>query len=306
MKSIVSGIASKHKNNYGRIIYILEEVQQKYGYLPLDALKIVSKNTGISLVDIYGVATFYKYFSLKKRGKHLISVCLGTACHVRQGALIIKEFENQLGILRGETTKDEEFTLETVNCLGACARGPIVVVDGHYFSNVNTLQVKQIINKTRIGLDNIDINNNEKIFPVRLSCPRCNHGLLNPDYLIDNHPSVQLDISFEDKYGWLRLSSLYGSNNIIAEHKIPDNTLVHFFCPHCHTELIQSSLCYLCDAPMVTMVIYGKGIVQICSRHGCKNRTLDLVKGICVNCDNRFSCNNISKDQEKWFCEEYI
>src|SRR4030042_1897051 len=132
---------------------------------------MVAGNTGLSLVDIYGVATFYKYFSLKKRGKHLISVCLGTACHVRLGALIIKDFENQLGIRKGETTKDEEFTLETVNCLGACARGPIVVVDGHYFSNVNSLQVKEIINKTRKGLDNIDIKNDERIFPVELSCP---------------------------------------------------------------------------------------------------------------------------------------
>lgn len=305
MNSIVSEITKKHEKNFGRVISILEEIQYKYGYLPTEALKIVSENTGLSLVDIYGVATFYKYFSLKKRGKHLISVCLGTACHVRQGSLIIKEFENQLGIKRGETTKDEEFTLETVNCLGACARGPIVVVDGHYFSNVNSLQVKEIIKKTLKGLDNIDIKNDERIFPVQLACPRCNHKLMDTDYLIDNHPSVYLDISFENKKGWLRLSSLYGSNNIKSEHNIPDKVVVHFYCPHCHSELIQTNQCVICTAPMVPMVIYGNGLVQICSRNGCKNRNLDLVKGLCMNCDNRFSCKNIKKDGGVWFCEEY-
>jgi NADH:ubiquinone oxidoreductase subunit E len=305
MNSIVTEITKKHEKNFGKVISILEEIQYKYGYLPTEALKVVAGNIGLSLVDIYGVATFYRYFSLKKRGEHLISVCLGTACHVRQGSLIIKEFENQLLIKRGETTKDEKYTLETVNCLGACARGPIVIVDGHYFSNVNSLQVKEIINKTNRGLDNIDIKNDERVFPVKLSCPRCNHGLLDQDYLIDSYPSVHLDISFENRYGWLRLSSLYGSYNIKSEHEIPDNTVVHFFCPHCHSELIQASQCALCTAPMVPMVIYGNGLVQICSRRGCKNRMLDLVKGLCVNCDNRYTCKSVKSGKGIWFCEEY-
>ena len=99
------------------LISILEKIQSKYSYLPEKALKEVSKNTGLSLVDIYGVATFYKSFSLKPRGKHLISVCLGTACHVRGGPAIARELEKELGIKAGETTENREFTIETVNCL---------------------------------------------------------------------------------------------------------------------------------------------------------------------------------------------
>ena len=131
MNTDIEKIAQKHNNELGGVIAILEEIQSKYSYLPEKALKTVAQETGRSLVDIYGVATFYKYFSLKPRGEHLVSVCLGTACHVRQGPVIAKEFENQLGIRAGETTSNREFSLDTVNCLGACARGPIVVVDGH-------------------------------------------------------------------------------------------------------------------------------------------------------------------------------
>ncbi len=119
------------------LISILEDIQADYSYLPEEALRIVSEKTGRSLVDIYGVATFYKAFSLKPRGKHLISACLGTACHVRGGRAVASEFQRQLGIKPGETTSDNLITLETVNCLGACALGPIVVVDGHYFPNVD-------------------------------------------------------------------------------------------------------------------------------------------------------------------------
>jgi (2Fe-2S) ferredoxin len=256
-------------------------------------------------VDIYGVATFYRYFSLKPRGEHLISVCLGTACHVRGGPAILEEFQNQLGIRAGETTGNKEFTLETVNCLGACARGPIVVVDGHYFSNVNKAQVAQIIKKSRYGLDKTDVKHDRRIFPVKLRCPHCNHSLLDPNHLIDDAPSVRLTVSFGRKHGWLRLSSLYGSYNIESEYKIPIDTIVNFFCPHCHTELVSASSCPLCNAPMVPMIIYGGGMVQICSRHGCKNHMIDLVKGICINCENRHTCKFIRPDGGVWHCEEY-
>jgi NADH-quinone oxidoreductase subunit E len=298
-------IVEKQKKSEGGLISILEEVQKKYGYLPEEALKAVADETGRSLVDIYGVATFYRYFSLKPRGEHLISACLGTACHVRQGPVILKEIENQLGIRAGETTKNKEFTLETVNCLGACARGPIVVVDGHYFSNVNKAQVAQIIKKTRYGLDRTDVKHDRRIFPVKLRCPHCNHSLLDPNHLIDDAPSVRLTVSFGRKHGWLRLSSLYGSYSIESEYEIPIDTIVNFFCPHCHTELIGASSCPLCNAPMVPMIIYGGGMVQICSRRGCKNHMLDMVKGICVNCDNRNTCKNIKSNEVVWFCEDY-
>ncbi|MFC1737333.1 NAD(P)H-dependent oxidoreductase subunit E, partial [Candidatus Hydrogenedentota bacterium] len=130
---------------------ILEEIQGEYGYLPEQALRIVADKTCRSLVDIYGVATFYRFFSLQPRGRQLISVCMGTACHVRGAPMVLEEFERQLGIRVGETTPDREFTLETVNCLGACALGPIVVLDGKYFSNVNTATVKQILEKPEPG-----------------------------------------------------------------------------------------------------------------------------------------------------------
>lgn len=301
----VEKIVKKHNKDFGGVIAILEEIQSKFHYLPEDALKMVAAHTGRSLVDIYGVATFYKYFSLKPRGEHLASVCLGTACHVRQGPLILKEFQDQLDIQAGETTEDKMFSLETVNCLGACARGPIVVVDGHYFSNVNKTQVGQIIKKARSGLGKFDVKHDLRIFPINLRCPHCNHTLMDPDFLIDDHPSVRLTISFGRKHGWLRLSSLYGSYNMKSEYEIPFDTIVNFFCPHCHTELISAQSCPLCSAPMVPMIIYGGGMVQICSRRGCKNHMIDLVKGLCVNCENRHTCEFVKPDGGVWHCEEY-
>jgi NADH-quinone oxidoreductase subunit E len=258
------------------IISILEKIQARYGYLPEKELRSVAEETGKSLVDIYGVATFYKSFSLKPRGRHLVSVCLGTACHVRGGPTIEKEFEHQLNVKPGDTTKDKEFTLETVACLGACALGPIVVADGHYFSKVITPKVKQILDKTREGLDKIEIKTDQRIFPVEISCTRCNHSLMDSEHLIDGHPSIRVTISFERKHGWLRLSSLYGSYSIESEYEIPKDIIVHFFCPHCHTELRGAANCIECGSPMVPMIVKGGGVVQICSRRGCKGHMLDL------------------------------
>ncbi|HSQ76902.1 MAG TPA: NAD(P)H-dependent oxidoreductase subunit E, partial [Bacteroidota bacterium] len=128
----VMPVIEKYKTHRGGLIAILEEIQTKYGYLPEDVLRVVAEQTGQALVNIYGVATFYKAFRLAPRGKHLVSACLGTACHVRGGPSVAEEFEKQLGLNPGGgTTQDREITLETVRCLGACALGPIVVVDGH-------------------------------------------------------------------------------------------------------------------------------------------------------------------------------
>ncbi|RPJ04279.1 MAG: NAD(P)H-dependent oxidoreductase subunit E, partial [Spirochaetaceae bacterium] len=152
-KEDITVIIDRYKDKKGSLIALLEEIQKAQGFLPEDTLRLVADKTGHSLVDVYGVATFYKAFTLKPRGKHLVLVCLGTACHVRGAPKIIGEFENQLGIKAGETTFDKEFTVETVNCLGACALGPTVVADGHYFSRVNRARVKEIIAKTRAGLE---------------------------------------------------------------------------------------------------------------------------------------------------------
>lgn len=273
---IIKKILDKHDENENGLIPILEDIQAKYSYLPQEALQIVSKAKKISMVDIYSVATFYKAFSLKPRGKHLISVCVGTACHVRGAPTIVKEFVNQLDIQPGDTTPDKEFTLDTVNCLGACALGPIVVVDGLYFSNVSRTSVKGIIEKTASGFEDTEIKQDYRIFPVEVSCPRCNHSLMDPSYTIDGYPSIRVTVSFGAKHGWLRISSLYGSYNVFAQYQMLPDDVINFFCPHCHAELRGATNCTVCNAPMVPMIVRGGGMVQICSRNGCKSHMLDI------------------------------
>jgi len=272
----VSDLLEKNVNKRGGLISILEEIQSKYSYLPEEALRQVAEKTGRSLVDIYGVATFYKSFSLKPRGKHLVSVCVGTACHVRGANNIVKEVEQQLGVKAGETTPDKEFTLETVNCLGACALGPVVVVDGHYFPQVKASMVPEILEKSRTGLDVVKIDTDQRIFPVEVSCARCNHSLMDPTHEIDGYPAIRITVSFDNKHGWFLLSCLYGSHNVASEHEIPPGTILNMFCPHCHAELIGGAKCGECGAPMVPMIVRGGGVVQICARRGCKGHILDL------------------------------
>jgi NADH-quinone oxidoreductase subunit E len=273
---IVDSILEKHTREHEGLISLLEDVQNQYGYLPTEALKKVAEKTGRSLVDIYGVATFYRSFSLKPRGKHLISVCLGTACHVRNAPIIAEEFERQLGISSGQTSEDMEYTLERVNCLGACALGPIVVADGHYFSNVNTAKVKQILQKVRKGLDKVEIKTDLRIFPLEISCPRCNHSMMDSEHLVDGYPSIRVTASFNGQHGWMNLSCLYGSYNVESENEVQRNTVVNFFCPHCHAELRGGTICATCGAYMVPMMVRGGGMLQICSRRGCNNHMLDL------------------------------
>ena len=271
-----SKIVEKHIGEQGELISILEEIQAKYGYLPQNAMQLVAEKTGRSLVDIYGVATFYSSFSLKPRGRHLCSVCMGTACHVRGASQVTDEFERQLKINREDTTPDKEFTLTTVNCLGACALGPTVVVDGHYFPNVNTAKVEDIIKKTEDGLDKIELHTDARVFPINVSCPRCNHSMMDATYLIDGYPSIRATMSFENNHGWIRLSSLYGSFKIESEYKIPMGAVANFFCPHCHAELLGSSNCPDCGTKMVPMIVRNGGMMQICSRRGCTGHRLDM------------------------------
>lgn len=272
----VQTIVAKHEGQYGEIISILEEIQAKYSYLPEAALRAVAEQTGHSLVEVYGVATFYSWFSLKPRGKHLVSCCQGTACHVRGAPRVAEELQNQLKVKPGETTGDREFTLETVNCLGACALGPIVVADGHYFPNVAPGKVKSLLQKTREGLDKVDITTDQRVFPLEVNCPRCNHGLTDPNSLVDGLPAIRVTVSYGETHGSLLLSSLYGSYTVQSDREIPMDTLVHFFCPHCHAELAGGSTCADCGASMVPMIVRGGGILQVCSRRGCRSHRLDL------------------------------
>lgn len=137
----------KYNSEKKALISILQDIQEEYNYLPQEALRIVSKTLGVPLIDIVGVATFFRAFSLEPRGKHLITVCLGTACHVRGGPKILEEFERKLNIEAGKTSKDGQFSLETVACLGCCAIGPVVVVDGNYHAQTTIRKVGSILKK---------------------------------------------------------------------------------------------------------------------------------------------------------------
>jgi NADH-quinone oxidoreductase subunit E len=258
------------------LISILERIQSRYNYLPEKALREVAEQTGISLVDVYGVASFYRAFSLKPRGKHLVACCLGTACHVREGPSVARALEKELGISAGETTEDKVFTLEAVNCLGACALGPIVVADGRYFSKVKPSGIKEILKQTREGLDKVDTKGDKRIIPLEVRCPRCNHTLMDPNHVMDGYQAVRVTISFENRHGWMCLSSLYGSSAVSSQYAVPEGAIASFFCPHCHNELLGSTACPECGVRMVPMIVRGGGMVQVCPRRGCKGHRLDL------------------------------
>lgn len=275
-KEQLGKIIEDHRGELGSLISILEDVQEKYHYLPEDALRMVARETGHSLVDIYGVATFYKAFSLKPRGKHLISVCMGTACHVRNAPAIVDEFTRQLGLRPGETTEDSEFTLETVNCLGTCALGPIVMVDGHYFSNVKRPDVKKIIEKARSGFEKGAAGREERVFPMEVYCPYCNQALMDADNSIGDYPSILLNGSFNGTLGWVRMSGLYGSSFFQAEHQVPPDTLLNLYCPNCQNRFVEKTRCIECGSPMIRLVFQGGGSLLVCSRWGCANRKINL------------------------------
>ena len=140
-------IVDKYQEKRTALISILHDVQDRYKYLPEDALKMVASRLHMDINEIYGVATFYKSFSLFPKGKHSITLCLGTACHVRGGPKILRELKKQLNIEPGQTTADKQFSLNVVNCLGVCAIGPVVFVDGKFYGEMNPLKANRIIEK---------------------------------------------------------------------------------------------------------------------------------------------------------------
>lgn len=147
IKGTVERVLDSYQRDRGMLVSILQDVQAECRYLPKEALKQVSDGLNVPLSQVYSVATFFKAFSLKPRGRHLINVCMGTACHVRGGVRVAEKIERELGIKRGETTPDLRFTLETVNCVGACALGPMVVVDDEYHGEMNTEKVESVLKK---------------------------------------------------------------------------------------------------------------------------------------------------------------
>ena len=145
LKKKVDLIFKDHDYDRNQMISILLAIQEEYNYLPKESLKIVAEKLKIRLIDAYSVATFYQVFSLVPRGKHIISVCIGTACHVRGSRRIVDEIRKKLDIEIGGTTPDKQFTLETVRCLGACALGPVMVVDKDYHGQMSTDKVDPIL-----------------------------------------------------------------------------------------------------------------------------------------------------------------
>ena len=144
-KQKVKSILGRYQGDPGMLVSVLQDVQAEYNYLPKEALVQVSQGLDIPLTQVYSVASFFKAFSLKPRGKHILNVCLGTACHVRGAVRILEEIERALGIKSGGTTKDLKYTLERVNCVGACALGPIVIVDGNYSGQMKSNKVKPLL-----------------------------------------------------------------------------------------------------------------------------------------------------------------
>jgi NADH-quinone oxidoreductase subunit E len=138
-------ILDRYDRDPANIISILQDVQTEANWLPEEDLRAVSMELGIPLSKMMALATFYKAFSLKPRGKHLVSVCLGTACHVRGAERISGAVERELRIQAGETDKKLQWTLETVGCLGACALGPIVVVDGEYHGQMTSAKATRLL-----------------------------------------------------------------------------------------------------------------------------------------------------------------
>jgi NADH-quinone oxidoreductase subunit E len=141
----VDGIIDRYPAQKSVLIQLLLDIQSEFNWIPKEAIQCVSERLQIPVSQIYRVASFYKAMSLKPRGKHVINVCLGTACHVRGGLRIMDKIEESLGIKTGESTKDMKFTLERVNCLGCCALGPVIVVDKDYHGKMTAAKVESVL-----------------------------------------------------------------------------------------------------------------------------------------------------------------
>jgi NADH-quinone oxidoreductase subunit E len=146
-KSEIKKIVDPFKDKRGALISILQQIQSKYGYLSQVAISTLADELKISEHEIYGVATFYSQFKFNKPGKYQVKVCLGTACHVRGGHDLMETVERHLDIKHGEKTKDSQFSLERVACMGCCALAPVMVVDKDIYGKTTSTKVKQIMNK---------------------------------------------------------------------------------------------------------------------------------------------------------------
>ena len=138
-------IANEFNNDKENLIMILQAIQRRYNFLPRPALAYLSTKLDVPYSQIYGVATFYSTFSLEPRGRNIISICLGTACHVRGGERVRERIEGVLSICNGETTEDQRFTLETVRCIGCCSLGPVIKINEDMHGHISSDQVEKIL-----------------------------------------------------------------------------------------------------------------------------------------------------------------
>ncbi len=145
----INEIISRYKDEETPLMLILSDIQKEYGYIPLEVQELVSEKTGIPVAEIYGVVTFYSYFSLEPKGKYVIGVCLGTACYVKGSQMVIDKFAELLNIKPGQTTEDGLFTLDALRCIGACGIAPAVSINGKVYSKVSVNQVAGIIESYR-------------------------------------------------------------------------------------------------------------------------------------------------------------
>jgi len=147
--SSLSTILEGRRSQPHQLIEVLQDVQSQHGYVSEEAMKTISEELGASLMEVYRVASFYKAFSLKPRGKNVITICTGTACHVRGSNLVSSQAVGQLGIEPGETSEDGRFTIEHVNCLGACALGPVVTENGDSHHHMSPGKLRKLVNSLR-------------------------------------------------------------------------------------------------------------------------------------------------------------
>ena len=141
----IKEICSRYKDENTPLMMILSDIQNEYGYIPLDVQEIVSQETGISVAEIYGVVTFYSFFSLTPKGKYVIGCCLGTACYVKGAQNVIDKFSEILKIKPGQTTEDGMFTLDALRCIGACGIAPAVTINGTVYPKMSVSKVPEVI-----------------------------------------------------------------------------------------------------------------------------------------------------------------
>ncbi len=145
----ITEICDRYADENTPLMMILSDIQKEYGYIPLEVQELVSEKTGISVAEIYGVVTFYSFFSLKPKGKYVIGCCLGTACYVKGAQQVIDKFSELLGIAPGETSEDGLFTLDALRCIGACGIAPAVTINGKVYPKLSVNQVPEIVKSYR-------------------------------------------------------------------------------------------------------------------------------------------------------------